>query len=200
MEWTDAQTKELRELWASGMSGGDIGARLHITKNAVIGKAHRIHLAERPSPISLRGPNYKAVRAKPPPLTSETPHAEPLPIDPEEAMHPEPPPAEPETDALHVEPEEAPLDVRPWTPTMFDRPHSHAITGFHLRTAAPRALPLPTLTPRTGRVIACQWPIGEVGRPDFRMCDVPSAPGRPYCEDHVKVAYVRVRTMRDDAA
>ena len=51
-----------------------------------------------------------------------------------------------------------------------------------------------------GRMVTCCWPIGEPGTREFRFCDVPSEPGRPYCEDHVKVAYVKVRDRREDAA
>lgn len=37
----------------------------------------------------------------------------------------------------------------------------------------------------------CCWPIGEPGDRDFRFCDGVAEPSRPYCADHVKVAYVR---------
>jgi len=51
-----------------------------------------------------------------------------------------------------------------------------------------------------GRIMSCQWPIGEPGNTGFRFCGDPSQPGRPYCEDHCKVAYVVVREKREDAA
>jgi hypothetical protein len=51
-----------------------------------------------------------------------------------------------------------------------------------------------------GRVMSCQWPIGEPGNTGFRFCGDPSQPGRPYCEDHCKIAYVVVREKREDAA
>lgn len=59
--------------------------------------------------------------------------------------------------------------------------------------------PIPASAPSTpcyGRVIECCWPLGE--KPPFRSCDAPSDPGRPYCEDHAKIAYVRVRDRRED--
>lgn len=42
------------------------------------------------------------------------------------------------------------------------------------------------------RIEACCWPIGEPGKPGFRFCEAKSAPGKPYCADHVKIAYVSV--------
>lgn len=64
-----------------------------------------------------------------------------------------------------------------------------------------RIAPMPQVMSRSlGRVITCQWPIGEPGTRDFHFCDVPSEPARPYCEDHLKVAYVRVRDRHEDAA
>ncbi len=51
MEWTEETISRLRELWAEGLSTAEIGRRLSITKNAVVGKAHRLSLPPRPSPI-----------------------------------------------------------------------------------------------------------------------------------------------------
>ena len=49
--WTEALIAALRRLWAEGHSTAEIGRRMGITKNAVVGKAHRLMLAPRPSPI-----------------------------------------------------------------------------------------------------------------------------------------------------
>jgi len=48
--------------------------------------------------------------------------------------------------------------------------------------------------------VTCCWPMGEPGKRDFRFCDEKSEPGKPYCEEHAKVAYVKVRDRREDAA
>lgn len=50
------------------------------------------------------------------------------------------------------------------------------------------------------RVITCQWPIGEPGTRSFRFCDSASESGKPYCKEHAKLAYVKVRDRREDAA
>jgi GcrA cell cycle regulator len=51
MEWTDEAIDRLRALWAEGHSTAEIGRRMGISKNAVVGKAHRLNLSARPSPI-----------------------------------------------------------------------------------------------------------------------------------------------------
>lgn len=51
MEWTDEIIARLRLLWDEGLSTAEIGRRLGISKNSVVGKAHRLDLPARPSPI-----------------------------------------------------------------------------------------------------------------------------------------------------
>ncbi len=51
MEWTDERISELTKLWNDGLSTAEIGKMLGISKNAVVGKAHRLRLSARPSPI-----------------------------------------------------------------------------------------------------------------------------------------------------
>ncbi len=58
--WTAENIAKLRRLWAGDLSTAEIGRLIGMTKNAVVGKAHRLHLRSRPSPI-LRG-----VTPKPP--------------------------------------------------------------------------------------------------------------------------------------
>ncbi|MBU6190684.1 MAG: GcrA cell cycle regulator [Betaproteobacteria bacterium] len=50
--WTEAQDATLRQLWGSGLSASKIGAQIGMTKNAVIGRAHRMGLATRGNPIT----------------------------------------------------------------------------------------------------------------------------------------------------
>lgn len=49
--WTDEVISTLRRLWDEGHATAEIGRRLGVTKNAVVGKAHRLVLPPRPSPI-----------------------------------------------------------------------------------------------------------------------------------------------------
>jgi len=52
IEWTPDRVKTLMALWAEGVSTLEIGRRLGITKNAVVGKVHRLGLPKRQSPIN----------------------------------------------------------------------------------------------------------------------------------------------------
>jgi GcrA cell cycle regulator len=61
-----------------------------------------------------------------------------------------------------------------------------------LRAAAP--------VPTRRSAPSCCWPIGDPGTKAFRFCDDSSLPGKPYCDEHAKLAYVRVRDRKEDAA
>jgi GcrA cell cycle regulator len=55
MEWSSERIEQLRSLWHDGLSASQIAVHLGgITRNAVIGKAHRLGLTGRPSPIKNR--------------------------------------------------------------------------------------------------------------------------------------------------
>lgn len=62
MDWTEETIARLKELWEQGLSTAEIGRQIGITKNAVVGKAHRLGLPARPSPI--RRPGGKSASAK----------------------------------------------------------------------------------------------------------------------------------------
>ena len=149
MEWTDEAIFRLRTLWSEGLSTAEIGRRLNISKNAVVGKAHRLNLAARPSPIR-RTPGEATPRQVPPKRT-QGPTLPPL--------------------SASVS---APMPV--------------------LRAIIP---PTKSQQPRTA---PCCWPIGEPGRPSFHFCTAAAIAGKPYCEEHAAIAYVRVRDRREDVA
>lgn len=74
IDWTPDRVKTLMALWAEGISTLEIGRRLGVTKNAVVGKVHRLGLPKRQSPINSaprtpRASNKSSepVRMAPPP-------------------------------------------------------------------------------------------------------------------------------------
>ena len=73
-EWTDDTIRELRQLWSEGHSTAEIGRRMGISKNAVVGKAHRLDLPARPSPIRTGGSPRppRAPRRQPVPRLADT--------------------------------------------------------------------------------------------------------------------------------
>ncbi|WP_158747610.1 GcrA family cell cycle regulator [Acidisphaera sp. L21] len=63
MDWTDEIIDRLKTLWAEGVSTAEIGRRIGVSKNAVVGKAHRLSLAARPSPIRRGAPGEAPKRS-----------------------------------------------------------------------------------------------------------------------------------------
>jgi len=57
--WNEEMVAQLSKLWDEGLSTGEIGKRLGVSKNAVVGKAHRLGLNSRPSPIKRSKPKPK---------------------------------------------------------------------------------------------------------------------------------------------
>lgn len=172
MEWTEETIERLRGLWAEGLSTAEIGRRMGISKNAVVGKAHRLNLPARPSPIRRDGPGAPARAPTPRRIVGST-------LPPLAAA------AEPVTTTA---PAIATAPVMP-RPVMRE--------PVAVVKAPP---PLRAVTPRVGRSSACCWPIGEPGTKSFRFCDAAAAGGKPYCYEHAQIAYVKVRDRREDAA
>jgi GcrA cell cycle regulator len=171
MEWAEETIIRLRELWSEGHSTAEIGRRLGVSKNAVVGKAHRLDLSARPSPIRREGTGGSSQRAPVRRLAGPT-------LPPLACTGIGGTPAQPSPRAVPAAVSAAPRSV-----------------------AAPPPREAPSPPPRPyGRVITCCWPIGEPGTRSFRFCDAESVPGKPYCAEHAQLAYVKVRDRRDDAA
>lgn len=66
MDWTPNQVATLTRLWADGWTAFKIGRELGVTKSAIVGKAHRLHLQGRPNPCKSRGRAKPPVRARGP--------------------------------------------------------------------------------------------------------------------------------------
>jgi GcrA cell cycle regulator len=174
MEWTEELIARLRALWDEGHSTAEIGRGLGISKNAVVGKAHRLNLPARPSPIR-REPGAEPPRPR------------------RVARGPTLPPLAPVAAGLS----RPPGSPRPALPARFAPAAAVVVDPGQESGAAPR----PVRAPRPfARTIACCWPLGEPGTPDFRFCGGDAIPGKPYCVEHAQLAYVRVRERRDDAA
>ncbi len=62
--WTPKKIAKLRELWDKGLSTSEIGKKLGVTKNSVVGKAHRLELDARMSPIKTQSDKKEKVEKK----------------------------------------------------------------------------------------------------------------------------------------
>ena len=90
MAWTPERIEELTQLWKAGHSASVIGKRLGVSKNAVVGKAHRLKLPARPSPIRRQSKSPTPVRKPAPALTKPpaAPVSAPAPAAREEVRRP----------------------------------------------------------------------------------------------------------------
>jgi GcrA cell cycle regulator len=179
MEWNDETIARLCGLWVEGLSTAEIGRRMCVSKNAVVGKAHRLSLPSRPSPIRRDGHEGSAPR-RPTPRRIIGPTLPPLPAGVAGHLSPLSP--------------SVPLSrrVAPGSnPVPLSAPSSEVAT---------RQLPIRAVLPRYGRLSTCCWPIGEPGSKTFRFCDAEATVGKPYCDAHVQLAYVKVRERREEAA
>lgn len=178
MVWDQDTINLLTRLWAEGHSTAEIARRMGASKNAIVGKAHRLDLDGRPSPIRR-------------PLTPEERTSRAVPTPPKVTLPP-------------LGQTFAPLvPVAEAAPIFLPNVYGAAELARALAQAAPAKKPVftapapPPPAPLFRKSVECCWPIGEPGTKAFRFCDDNSIPGRPYCGEHAKLAYVRVRDSED---
>ncbi|WP_116082827.1 GcrA family cell cycle regulator [Tropicimonas sp. IMCC34011] len=215
MSWTDERVETLKRMWSEGQSASQIAKELGgVTRNAVIGKVHRLGLSNRsgaegaPAETAApAAPAQAAPPAEPPrPAPAEEEAAAPSPAapapseTPEEAADPEVVEAAEEEEA---EPAAAtgvvPLrrTIVPAGQPLPPQPSANEISPETLASVREvekksRKISLMELTERT-----CKWPIGDPATDDFWFCGLPAQAGKPYCEAHVGVAFQPMSSRRD---
>lgn len=206
MSWTDERVETLKRMWAEGQSASQIAKELGgVTRNAVIGKVHRLGLSNRVTGGTVRDEDEveAPAPAAPPraeaPRPAEPPRVEPAPVRPAPAPaaeRPAPAAAAPASGAVVT-----PLPIRkaiiPAGQPLPPQPSANEISPEALASVREvekraRKLTLMELTERT-----CKWPIGDPATDDFWFCGLPSLPGKPYCEAHVGVAFQPMSARRD---
>ncbi|HEU4960886.1 MAG TPA: GcrA family cell cycle regulator [Sphingomonas sp.] len=206
MAWTDERIDTLKTMWEKGMTASQIADKLGgVSRNAVIGKAHRLGLQSRPSPVKPNEPEEKpaakAAAPKPAPAPAARPaepRVEAKPAAPEPARPSLPPTPQP---ASEREPQTM---LRSIGPGGFIR-QSPGEQQAPAAPAPPRRLvparPSPEIAGKTTLLDLndriCKWPIGHPGEPDFHFCGDPVNPGFPYCVVHCGHAYQAQLPRRD---
>ncbi|WP_226782175.1 GcrA family cell cycle regulator [Oceaniglobus trochenteri] len=193
MSWTDERVETLKKMWGEGQSASQIAKELGgVTRNAVIGKVHRLGLSNRTA----------AAPVKPEPAEAAQPEAASKPAPaPETAAAPEPSPA---PKAEEPEPTPAPASVTPIRRAIIPagqplppQPSANEISPEALASVrevekTSKKISLMELTERT-----CKWPVGDPATDDFWFCGLATQAGKPYCEAHVGVAFQPMSSRRD---
>ncbi|MCB2015428.1 MAG: GcrA family cell cycle regulator [Sphingobium sp.] len=199
MSWTDERIDKLKALWEKGMTASQIAEELGgVSRNAVIGKAHRLGLQSRPSPVKSGDAPRKKSSAK---KASAAKPAAPPQAAPAKASSPAPQQRQPAQAA-------APVPSQP-LPSSAQQPRIVSVGpgGFLRQGPGDQQAPIPPAPPRrlvpakpspeiadktslldlTERI--CKWPMGHPGEPDFHFCGEKVNPGFPYCVEHCGRAY-----------
>jgi len=211
MSWTDERIEKLTKMWEGGATASQIADELGgVSRNAVIGKAHRLGLKARPSPVKA---NEKPARPAPAPKKPKPVEAAPAAPEPQaeapvvRAAAPQPAaapaPRAPEPAASPVAADDAAPAPAPKGPRVV----SVGPGGFLRQGPGDQQQPIPPAPPR--RLVpakpsaeiadktslldlndrVCRWPMGHPGEPDFHFCGDKVNPGFPYCVEHCGRAY-----------
>lgn len=221
MSWTDERIDTLRAMWEKGLTASQIAETLGgVSRNAVIGKAHRLGLQARPSPVKPNDAEGKATAAAreaapaAPAAVKPAPAPKPVPI-PVVAAPPVAEEIEPadDTNSDDADSEVAAAPEAPKAPTIIMR--SVGPGGFLRQAPGEQQAPISPAPPRRlvparpssdmkGKTTLldlndriCKWPIGHPGEPDFHFCGEKVNPGFPYCVDHCGHAYQAQLPRRD---
>jgi GcrA cell cycle regulator len=174
MNWTDERVERLKKLWAEGLSASQIAAQLGgVSRNAVIGKVHRLSLPGR----AKAGGTNTAARAQKRPTVAPRAQTFTSRIATRTVTR--------QQGATMLK-EEVDIDVME---EMEYRPASNVVVPIS------RRLGLTELTERT-----CKWPVGDPLKDDFHFCGCESTDSSPYCTYHAKLAYQPVNERRRAAA
>jgi GcrA cell cycle regulator len=201
MSWTDERVELLKKMWTEGKSASQIAKELgSVTRNAVIGKVHRLGLASRitgdaPEAPVAEAPAPAAPTPAAPPPEADLPEVEVAPPAPEPVATAQPVPAAAPTAVVVPMPGRRP--IAPAGQPLPPQPSANEISPEALANVrevekTARKLSLMELTERT-----CKWPIGDPATDDFYFCGLPVVAGKPYCEAHVAVAFQPMQARRD---
>ena len=227
MSWTDERIERLKTMWTSGSTASQIAEDLGgVSRNAVIGKAHRLGLEARPSPVKAGEEKDKVKKPSAPKPTASAAAgapgavAKPASVAPPKAEAPAA-----AASAADVAPGDAPTGTGPkFGPAVQRQPLTGETTmqyrsvgpgGFIRQGPGDTQAPIPPAPPRrlmpakpSAQVAdktslldlndrICRWPMGHPGEPDFHFCGQASNPGFPYCVQHCGVAYQAQLPRRD---
>jgi GcrA cell cycle regulator len=164
MPWTEERVELLKKLWAEGLSASQIAGKLGmgVTRNAVIGKVHRLNLAGRVNTPRAQVPRTTRKATEGQGAAPRGPSRPTMPTAGATALKSYAQPS--------VSPRLAPLP-EPKPLRLIDTSKDGRITILHLSDKT------------------CKWPIGDPTHDDFCFCGHSPRDASPYCEYHARIAY-----------
>lgn len=189
MSWTDDRVEVLKKLWVEGQSASQIAKELGgVTRNAVIGKVHRLGLSNRATSSSSSKSDTKS-------KTSVKSMSDPKRVSNKTStskVTSANSPSEPRSNVTSLRRQIIPAG-QPFPP----QPSANEISPEALARVSEiekkaKKISLLELTERT-----CKWPVGDPATEEFWFCGLPSQAGKPYCEAHVGVAFQPMSQRRD---
>lgn len=181
MAWTDERVDILKKMWGEGKSASQIAKELGgVTRNAVIGKVHRLGLSNRAT-TSKAAPKKKVAKKE----TKAVKEAPKTKLSENAIVPPK---------ATNIPPRKPIIKAgQPLPP----QPSANEISAEALAKAASiqkkaKKLKLMELTEKT-----CKWPVGDPATEEFWFCGLGTETGKPYCEAHNAVAFQPMSTRRD---
>lgn len=177
LSWTDERVELLKKLWTEGLSASQIAGRLGagVTRNAVIGKVHRLNLSGRAQPQRTAQPRAPRKQREPSLPGASRTHVSggampSMPTAGTSALKP----------MMRAEVQARPLALpEPKPMRLVDLNEGGRVTILHLSDKT------------------CKWPIGDPGSEEFCFCGHGPREGSPYCEYHARLAYQPVQDRRN---
>ena len=193
MAWSDERVAVLKKMWLEGNSASEIAKELgNITRNAVIGKVHRLGLSNRDTNVSKAGvtaeKSIKGLkRGRPPKINKEpTKRGRPQKITQPKDLN--------ETTLERGKPisksgtTERSNDSRLEVVSDLSEETLKDLLKVELKS---KKISLMDLTERT-----CKWPIGDPATDEFWFCGHEAEPGKPYCQTHISIAFQPITQRR----
>ena len=168
--WTDKKIERLKKLWEKGLSTAEIGKKLDFSKNAIVGKVHRLGLSNRTSPIKTSAKTTKKevktivetkIKTSPKKTTKIV---------------------------------ENPAKTQKKEVVQQTKNESVKVSKVSLKNKKTSAgLSLLELTSDL-----CCWPIDDINSENFHFCGKKVFKNKPYCLEHCAIAYTNSATPLEE--
>lgn len=188
MAWTDKMVEDLKIMWKQGLTTGEIGRRLGVSKNSIVGKVHRLQLDARPSPIKRKDEPKTGDLFAPKNTAKETAEKKTKPQIKSAPKTEKTPQAEKKTVANI---KDNAVAAKPAKEKTSEEKNIDISSKFFLKQ--------PTISKEfNGNAMlidldnhTCRWPLGDPKDENFRFCGRKVRIGQTYCEEHSALAYVK---------